>query len=988
MGRADVDKGSAEPAGQGTAAERDDSRDETLRSGEEPPPLPLAATVDAGAPQAVPPELAPGATLGRYRIGEQLGGGAMGVVVAAIDPALDRKVALKLVRTDPESDPTTARQRLLREAQAMARLAHPNVVTVYEVGTALDHVFVAMEHIDGCNLADWLKQSRRSRREIVDAFAAAGRGLAAAHAAGIVHRDFKPANVLVSADGRVRVADFGLATSPVAPAPSPAATPPAALAAGITVTGALLGTPAYMSPEQHEARTVDARADQFAFCAALYQALYGELPFEGDDHLAYARNVVAGRLRPAPVGSHVPGRLRSILLRGLSTDPDRRYPAMRALLGELDRAMSARRRRIALVGAGLVGAAALAVFSLRGADEAPEPCAAADRPAAGLWNPTARGEVEAAFKSSGMPDAADAFARLDRVMSRRVSQIRAMHRKACLATEVRHQQSQILYGRRLECLARRGEEVSAFTAVHAIGERSVADRALQAALSLPRVEECADRKALMAAVPPPAEAHARAQVVELQSLLARALALESAGKMAEAAKQAESVVAQADPIGWAPLRARAHYHLARILSSLDQERCAAELRVAADLAAAARDDLLLARIWILLHGTLGYEMSRPDEAKALEPVAAAAIERAGRRPELRGLFENSLGAVAMRAGDFPAAATHFLAAVEHFEKDFGPEHPSVADALAHAGLALEDGGRLAEARQALERALAMRIKLLGPEHLSVGQSYKALGGLIDTMGGTEEALEFFRRAQAIFEKTLPPDHQLQATALSSIAIQLDQLDRSDEALPLHLRGIAILEQKPKGNEIALSFGLTALGVCYEGLERYQDALAAFRRAVALKEQLLGRDHVVIAYTLSPMGRAAWKMGDLAQASALCRRSLAILEPRVGRDHPELAGPLMTLAEIALARRDSTRALGLIERSKAIQDKSEQTDTLGYAETLIARARALLALRRAPAAVPDLERGLALMQAKGARKKDIAEVEAILARVQRHPGAAR
>ncbi|HEU5056957.1 MAG TPA: serine/threonine-protein kinase [Kofleriaceae bacterium] len=946
----------------------------------------LAATVYDGGPQAVPRELTPGATFGRYLIGEPLGGGTMGVVLAATDPALDRKVALKLVRPGPASDGGAARQRLLREAQAMARLAHPNVVTVYEVGTVGDHVFVAMEHIAGCNLAEWLKQSRRSRREVVEAFAAAGRGLAAAHAAGIVHRDFKPANVLVSADGRIRVADFGLATSPVATAEQAAANPRAAPPIAITATGALLGTPAYMSPEQHEARTADARADQFSFCAALYEALHGELPFEGEGYLAYAHNVVAGRLRPPPRGSRVPNRLRRILLRGLSTEPDRRYPSMAALLADLDRAMSAPRRRIALAAAGLVGAGALAFALLGGGGQAPDPCAAADQPAAGLWDPSARRQVEAAFTSAGKPDAADAFARLDRAMSRRVGQIRAMHREACLAAEVRREESEVLFDRRLQCLASRRQEVAAFTAVYASGDRSVMERALQAALSLPPVEQCADRKALMAPVPPPADPAVRARVAELEPLLASAVALESAGKWAEAAKQAESVVAQADPIGYAPLRARAHFHLAKIVSSLDEhERCAAELRVAAELAAAARDDVLLARIWILLHGAVGYNMSKPDEARALEPVAAAAIERAGAGAELRAAFENSRGAVALGLADHPSAASHFLAAVRHYEEAFGQEHPKVAETLANAAVALADGGRFAEARQAHERALALKIKLLGPEHLSVGQTYKALGGLVDTMGGTEEALALFRRAQAIYEKSLPPDHQWQATVLSSIAVQLDKLDRPREALPLHLRGIAILERKPKGNEIALSFGLTNLGVCYEELERYRDALAVYRRAIALKEQVLGRDHPAIAYTLSPMGLVARRMGDLAQAASLSRRAVAILEKRLGRDHPEIARPLLSLAETALDARDPAEALALVERSKAIQEKAGQTDTPIYAQALIARGRALVALRRTPAAVPDLERGLALMKVKGASKKDLAEVEAILARAQKKRG---
>ena len=948
----------------------------------------LAATVYDGPRSDAPVDLTPGATLGRYRIGEQLGSGAMGVVLSAIDPALGRKVALKLVRPDPASDGAAARQRLLREAQAMARLDHPNVVTVYEVGTAFDHVFVAMEHIDGCNLADWLKQSRRSQREIVDTFAAAGRGLAAAHAAGIVHRDFKPANVLVSTDGRVRVADFGLATSPVAPAP---AAPPADVPIGITATGALLGTPAYMSPEQHEARPADARTDQFSFCAALYEALYGELPFEGEGYLAYAHNVIAGLLRPAPRGSRVSSRLRSILLRGLSTDPDRRYVSMRALLADFDRAMSATRRRIALGAAGVVGAGAVAFALLGGRDEAPDPCAAADRPAAALWNPTVRGQVEAAFERSGTHGAADAFARLDRAMSQRVRLIRAMHREACLASEVRHQQTQELFDRRLECLASRGEEITAFSAVVAGGDASVVERALPATLSLPPVEQCANPLVVMAAVPPPADPAARVRVQELGPVLAHAGALESAGKWTEAAKETESVAAQADAIGYAPLRARARYQLARILGKLDDyERCAAQLRLAADLAAVAHDDALLAHAWILLHGTIGAEMSKPDEAKALEPAVTAAIIRAGKSAELLGLFENSLGTVAMGTGDYAAAATHFLEARRHFEQAFGKEDPRVAEVQYHAGLALEDSGRLDEARQAFDGALASRIKLLGPEHLSVGQSYKALGGLVDMMGGTEEALELFRRAAAIFEKTLPPDHQQLASALSSVAIQLDQLDRASEALPLHLRAIAILEKKPKGHEIALSFALTALAVSYDRVGRYDDALATHRRALALKEQVLGRDHVVLTYTLNPMAHAALEKGDLALAASLCRRALAIVEPKLGRDHPEVAGPVFSLAEIALARKDPAEALRMMERVKAILEKSGQTDTASYAAALVGRGRALFALRRVSAAVPDLERGLALMKAKGP-ESDVAEVEAILARAQNrrvHPSPER
>jgi len=315
----------------------DPSLDETVPSSDFGPSSLTQATVTPGARAETDVVLERGAAVGRYVVIDRLGSGAMGVVVLAFDPTLDRKVALKLVRLD-HTGTTAGLQRLLREAQAMARLSHPNVVTVFEVGTFEERVFLAMEYVPGSTLGDWLAVKKRTRREIVTAFLAAGQGVAAAHRAGIVHRDFKPANVLVAQDGRVRVADFGLATATLGRAP----TPPPIEGVGLdsqemamTKTGAVLGTPAYMAPEQHRGEPADARADQFAFCAALYEALYGELPFAGKTYVTYAENVLAGNLRDAPRGSDVPARLRRALVRGLALDPADRFRDFEPLLAEL-----------------------------------------------------------------------------------------------------------------------------------------------------------------------------------------------------------------------------------------------------------------------------------------------------------------------------------------------------------------------------------------------------------------------------------------------------------------------------------------------------------------------------------------------------------------------------------------------------------------------------------------------------------------------------
>ena len=283
-----------------------------------------------------------GSKIGHFVVDGELGAGGMGVVYAAHDRELDRHVALKVLRgaIDEES-----RMRLLREGQAMARITHPNVITVYEVGVEGRMVFLAQELLDGGSLREWLEKPR-SHRDIVDKFVAAGRGLAAAHAAGLVHRDFKPDNVLLGRDGRVRVSDFGLARSlgALETMKDPSRIDAMAKTDGdimrspmapMTRTGAVMGTPLYMSPEQHRGEPTDERSDQFSFCVALYESLYGAVPFPGKTAVALADAVIAGRMQPPPRQAKVSARVRKILLRGLATNPKHRYPSMDALIADL-----------------------------------------------------------------------------------------------------------------------------------------------------------------------------------------------------------------------------------------------------------------------------------------------------------------------------------------------------------------------------------------------------------------------------------------------------------------------------------------------------------------------------------------------------------------------------------------------------------------------------------------------------------------------------
>jgi len=322
---------------------------------------------EAGA-EALPTGVAPlprGATVGRYVVQGCIGAGAMGIVYTARDPDLGRDVALKLMRGDGVATSSSgSRGRLLREAQAMAKLAHPDVITVYDVGTVGDEVFIAMELVDGTTLGEWMR-TPRSWREVVAVMRKAGEGLAAAHAAGIVHRDFKPDNVLVSRDGRVRVTDFGLARQ----APSAESTPgvpPEDLAPdsrsplAVSRTGTLAGTPAYMAPELIAGAAADARSDLFAFCVTFHEALYGQRPFGGATLPAIAASIEAGRIRTPSRGERVPGWLTRTIVRGLDARAENRPSSMRALLDMLD--AGPRRRTLARAGI----AAAVAVMLVLG----------------------------------------------------------------------------------------------------------------------------------------------------------------------------------------------------------------------------------------------------------------------------------------------------------------------------------------------------------------------------------------------------------------------------------------------------------------------------------------------------------------------------------------------------------------------------------------------------------------------------------------------
>ncbi|MFP2932474.1 serine/threonine-protein kinase [Pyxidicoccus sp. 3LG] len=490
--------------------------------------------------------------VGRYFLLKRLGEGGMGVVYAAYDPDLDRKVALKLLHADRRTDTEEARARLLREAQAMARVSHPNVIPVFDVDVWGDRVFLAMELVDGGTLSSWVKEGQRSWREVLEAFLSAGRGLQAAHEAGLVHRDFKPANVLVSRAGRVFVTDFGLAR-PVGALPREALAPegessflPAErrmLETPLTEAGNIIGTPSYMSPEQFRGDDLDPRSDQFSFCVALYWALYRQRPFEPSKMEAYASSLKARpqagteateplqvtaplereapRPSPPPVliqepprDAKVPAWVRQAVLRGLSLDPAGRFASMTELLGALSQEHRVSRRRRWLTAAGTVSVGVALVGGVL--YQQSRVCAAAGARMDEVWSSQERQRVEAAFLATGKPFAQELAGKVTRVLDGYADAWKRQSTEACEATHVHGVQTEELLTRRTVCLARRSKDLRATVALLSSADAALVEKSLDAVHALPALHECEDEASLAEEQRLPEDAARRADIEQLQ----------------------------------------------------------------------------------------------------------------------------------------------------------------------------------------------------------------------------------------------------------------------------------------------------------------------------------------------------------------------------------------------------------------------------------------------------------------------------------------
>jgi tetratricopeptide (TPR) repeat protein len=912
-----------------------------------------------------------GPRLGRYEIGALIGKGGMGAVYHAVDPQLGRPVAIKVLGRDVAD----GAERLIAEAQAMAKLAHPNVVTVYEAGVADGHVFIAMELVRGPT-ARALLDRPRPWREVLETYLAAGEGLAAAHRAGIVHRDFKPDNILLGEDGRARVSDFGLASGTgggSAPGDDPG------LEDTLAYSALASGTPAYMAPEQHRREAVDARADQFAFCVALHEALYGVRPFAGATVAELRRNVLDHVIVPPTGERRVPSWLRAIVLRGLDEAPARRFRSMDELTAALRRDPAVGRRRLA-VAATLVATSGLAAFGLLRPRDAPA-CEGAPGRVAALWNPGVRGAVHGQLLATGRPYAEATFERVAGTLDRYAGAWSRAHRDACEATAVRHEQSPALLDQRMRCLDR---DLGAFGALAGVlADRSSAvalDRAIGASSNLPELERCADADALGAAAPWPDEAARRAQLIALRPRIDQAQALYRLGFLKPALEQARPLGVEVAAIPYAPVRVEVDVLLGRLLyEASDLPAAEKTFREALRAAAEAHDDRGAVEAWIGLLYVVGFRLGRHVEALAMWPGIDEDLVRAGNPavPRARALTAFSL--VQSAAGKVADARASAEEAIAVLEKDHAGEI-YMADALLVYTAPLRDLGELEASAKAAHRAAEVYAAALGPEHPSVGRALDMQAVALSFVGRYDEALAVHLRALGDCVRVLGRDHPGCVNHLTNTGETYLAMGRYDEAATYFAEALAVRERRTGPDTPQTADCRTDLAQAKLMLGRLDEALDLQRRAVATIEKVEGADAAHLAGALANLGQILLARGELAPARTAAARALALRERTLGADSMLVSDPLHVLARIALAERKPDEALADAQRAADIRRKVRGARHPDTAQALVVEGEALLALGRAGDAEAPLRDAVAAFeQVQLADPEPLATARLLLAR---------
>jgi len=971
----------------------------TLPAHEEPEGMPMPSRPPRGmVAEAVEParvfaerfhQAAEPQKLGRHAVLGTLGQGGMGVVLRAYDRELDRQVALKVLHRELGEHHTT---RLRREAQAMAKLSHPNVVQVYEVGELDGQTFVAMELVKGKTLREWLQQQPPPDwRACVRLFLQLGAGLAAAHERGLVHRDFKPGNAIIDDKGRARVLDFGLARQGeddggsdehpliASQRTTTAEHEPVPLDVSLTTTGAVLGTPAYMPPEQMRGQQADARSDQFSFCVSLYEAVYGQRPYEGSSMVALMVSMESRAVRPPPKRNKVPAALRRALLRGLAVDPAERWPAMEVLLERLRSLVAPRRGRwIALsVGVGLLaiggglGADRFAAWASR--------CTGARAQLDGIWDEGRKQQAQAAILGTELSYAPETWQRVQQHLDEYTDAWIAEHTEVCEATAVRGEQGEEVQALRMGCLHERRSHLRATVDVLAHADAEVVENAVRAVASLPRLSRCADVDALETEVPPPEDPAVAEQVAALDERLATAVAESLAGKYREGLARTDAVVAEAMALGYEPLLARAWLRQGQLQEQVgDYEGAVTTLRQAYDAAVARRMTKEAAKASAVLMAVSVGNLTRHEEARGWA-MHADPLSRAAGSDEARAEYLHNSGMVSQAEGNLDAARDTIERARAIYETALGPDHLQVAACLGNLGVVAQTQGKLDVARDSLERARAIYETALGPDHPAVAHTFNNLGNVARAQGKLDVARSSYERALAIYETALGPDHPDVAKVLGNLGVVTEVQGKLDESRGFHERSRAIFEKTLGSDHVHVAIALHNLGIVATLQGKLDEARDFFARAVTIWERTLGPDHSDVALGLNHLGTVEQMQGKLDAAHGSYARAVAIWEKTLGPNNRDLATAFTELGTVAQAQGKLDEARGVFARALTIYEEALGPDHPDVASPLMGLGEVLLGLGKHTEGIAQLERALSIRTTHEVDPTLIAETRFVLAR---------
>lgn len=863
---------------------------------------------------------APEVAIGRFVVESRLGSGGMGIVYRGYDPELDRRVAIKVLDLRRlGTRPASAHARLLREARALARLTHPNVVAVHDVGVLADdgdranpeaRLYLVMEYVDGPTVRRWMRDDHDLDARLA-LLLDAGRGLAAAHDTGLIHGDFKPDNILVGRDGRPRVADFGLAL-PILALDRHTPIPSSELEPRMSLTG-VFGTPAYIAPEQHLGRAIDARADQFSFCVVACELLLGRRPFVGDSIEALAAAAFAGEMIRA--GRRIPRKAAAVLRRGLAADPCSRFRDMHELLTQLEAAFDQRRRRRWLLGSALVvcgaGAATVAILAHDPpSTAAPETCTSAERRLEPIWTKARADAIAARLRTGDRLGASSADVIVDRLDDQARSWARAWTDSCKLGTDEATRE------RMRTCLDARLSELDTVVAALADPERDpVAPLALLEQLT--PVATCLDGASLDAARPVPLERSQRHQVeIVRNQLIGKALLAAPLGRHEQAIALARQAVARAEQLGFRPLVAEAQLALAVALQSANQPTEAVDMAERAHLSAQASRHAAALADAAVLRVSLAYDQADMEAGRAWLAKAEAANEATGgdsrRAVQLRGaacMFE-------LLAGSYDAALDECERAQGLIDRGARVDAATRLRIGCNFAIAEQGAGLLERADRrfaAVEQGIRTE---LGSNHPWLSRLSLNWGHVAFDLGDPQQALARYRHALELLVINGLDQSVSAGTVVVNIADALLELGRLDEAELEYRRAIELVEAADD---------YWTLHVARNGLARVAmirgDARAAFdawSQQLAQEHGRLEPSHPWVLELELNLGSARAMLGEVDEGLAQIDAVIVVLEREFGPDHVELADDLRVRALVARDAGRWQQCIADLDRVRAIE----------------------------------------------------------------------